>query len=292
MKKTLIASLAIGAVAVTATAVLAAGGSGIRGTAHDLSATGAGQSYGVDAGTNENDPLNRICIYCHAPHNANKTPSGLNSYSPLWNRPLSTITSFQMYDSGATTPTIGPHTNAGYAEASLSLSFNAAPGGVSMLCLSCHDGSVATNVYGNKKMANDLGGSFVNSDLDSNNNIIESSSPTMTLINIDVTGTEPALYQIGENGDLSNHHPMFFSWDAAAAADPEIATKWTTFDGTATRIADVLYDGDMECVTCHDVHNSQNAASAEKFLWTSNSASNFCCACHLKCDGNARYTLP
>ena len=44
-------------------------------------------------------------------------------------------------------------------------------------------------------------------------------------------------------------------------------------------------DGNMQCVSCHDVHNSLNEAGAERFLWTSNNRSAFCIVCHLK-DGS------
>jgi len=56
----------------------------------------------------------------------------------------------------------------------------------------------------------------------------------------------------------------------------------------ATTIGDLLYNGtQFECVTCHDVHNSQNEAAAEKFLWISNDHSAFCLTCHLK-DGTTQ----
>src|SRR5208337_4324410 len=42
------------------------GGTGIVGTYHDLSTTGVGSYYGIT------EKHNRICVFCHAPHNTLK----------------------------------------------------------------------------------------------------------------------------------------------------------------------------------------------------------------------------
>src|SRR5690606_21340263 len=84
--------------------------SGIQGSAHDFSAI---------------DDQQRICIFCHTPHNADTTVVD----APLWNHAVTNKT-FQLYNS----PT-----------------FDAVPGqpqGASRLCLSCHDGTVAVDSYG------------------------------------------------------------------------------------------------------------------------------------------------
>jgi predicted CXXCH cytochrome family protein len=67
----------------------------------------------------------QICIACHTPHNADTTVTD----APLWNHTLPTVT-YTLYAS----PT-----------------FNGAvtqPTGVSKLCLSCHDGTVAVDSFG------------------------------------------------------------------------------------------------------------------------------------------------
>jgi predicted CXXCH cytochrome family protein len=104
------------------------GGSGlilaaISNTKHNLSAGGPGT---VKATTEQ-----QICVFCHAPHNANPA-------APLWNRSLS----YQV--SGFYTP---------YSSATLAATGGAAPGqptGASKLCLSCHDGTVALGSVENK----------------------------------------------------------------------------------------------------------------------------------------------
>jgi hypothetical protein len=67
-----------------------------------------------------------ICIFCHTPHGGNLAVSG---QAPLWNRLLPDVTSYDVYGSpnfDAQDPT-GLHR----------------PKGVSLACLSCHDGSIA-----------------------------------------------------------------------------------------------------------------------------------------------------
>ena len=88
---------------------------GIRDTKHNLSVTGQGAIKAVEE--------KQICIFCHTPHNANPA-------YPLWNHEVSAVTTYthyvsntlQSYSSEAEAPPID---------------------GVSKLCLSCHDGTVA-----------------------------------------------------------------------------------------------------------------------------------------------------
>jgi len=241
------------------------GGTGIVGTYHDLSSTGVGSTYGI------NEKHNRICIFCHAPHNTLKPSDALGksggiNYVPLWNHgngagAVTLATTWTMYGHGNVT--IGdPNDPNGNTDMQGSAWETATqPGGVSKLCLSCHDGSIAISAYGNFK------GSTISS---------QDSSSTMTIASRAQIGTVT-----GANGDLSNHHPIGFVYQTAFNADTELADPTTVLNGTM-RIKDVLYNGQMECVTCHDVHNSKNAPGAEKFLWKSDTHSAMCLTCHLK----------
>ncbi|MCF8056395.1 MAG: cytochrome c3 family protein [Desulfocapsa sp.] len=78
-------------------------------TRHDLSATGPGEYKAL---TEE-----RICVFCHTPHNA--TP-----FSPLWNKELKPMV-YKLYESSTLSAVPGQ------------------PSGPSRLCLSCHDGTIA-----------------------------------------------------------------------------------------------------------------------------------------------------
>jgi len=121
------------------------------------------------------------------------------------------------------------------------------PAGVSKLCLSCHDGVIAIDSFG--------GAAGV-------------AGP--------ITGT--ALVDT----DLSNDHPISFTYNAATPADPEIndpTTATVPVAGTPTIQAYLLDGGSsMECSSCHDVHGTGNSF----LLKVENTGSQLCLACHNK----------
>lgn len=99
---------------------------GIENTKHNFSKTGSGAI--------KSSIEDRVCIFCHTPHNA-------SAVAPLWNRNLSSST-YTLYSAGGS-PTLN---------ASLSQ-----PTGNSRLCLSCHDGTIAINqLYSGTTTATDL----------------------------------------------------------------------------------------------------------------------------------------
>lgn len=235
-------------------------GTGITGSAHDLSiATGHGSDYG------QTDSLDRICIFCHAPHHTMEEGDATNIlYLPLWNHEVTTEDHFTLYQSDFGE---GPSASGldGAGESGADDQFvdrhllNAAetldqPSSVSLLCLSCHDGTIAVNAYGFEPSAS-IGG---------NNSFIGGS------------------FLIGGSGNLSNHHPIGFDYAGVRAYDDEIVDESHRFGSTDVTIISVLDNGKMACYTCHDVHNSKN--EGESLLWTSDRNNEFCCTCHLKCN--------
>ena len=90
--------------------------SGILGTKHNLSATGAGAVKAVAE--------TEVCVFCHTPHNANLAST------PLWNRDFSSA-NYTPYDSASLQSAVGQ------------------PNGYSKLCLSCHDGTIAIGAVRN-----------------------------------------------------------------------------------------------------------------------------------------------
>jgi len=68
-----------------------------------------------------------ICVFCHTPHGANPATVGL---APLWNRNIPIDTSYGVYSS--------PNFDASGIDAGR-------PKGVSLACLSCHDGTIAVD---------------------------------------------------------------------------------------------------------------------------------------------------
>ena len=202
------------AVAAALLALPVASAADIAGTAHDFSATGWTSN-------------NQICVACHTPHNGDTTIPG----SPLWNHEITATAAFGVYASS--TLNAGPMGQ---------------PDGLSKLCLSCHDGSVALDNFGGVT----TGSTFISGNA--------------------LLGT-----------DLSNDHPISFTYDPALATadgelwDPTIATVAQLGGGTID--ATMLFGGQMECASCHDVHGITGVASLLRF---SNANSDLCLTCHDK----------
>lgn len=235
-------------------------GSGITLTPHDLSTHGRGINYGDS--NDQTNGLNRICIYCHAPHNTMNSPQAANNqitYFPLWNHGITTA-NYIMYTNGTDMPSNTSHQS--QAKAYLEAASAVRPGSVSRLCLSCHDGTVSTNMYG---MFNGASSHFAG------DRTITSQGQNQFLIG-GVNGS-------GSN-DLSNHHPIGFPYANASSVDNEIAQPSAAMGTTGLLISDLLWKNNMECTTCHDVHNSKN--QGEKFLWRTDLNSGLCLTCHLK----------
>ena len=247
-------------------------GSGINDTVHDLGTAHNGMSYvaiPVDMGSSST-PLNRICIFCHAPHNTYRlSPANLGApggtgpqapdaydYLPLWNHELTGNFVYSMYWNGPGAPTSG-------AKASQAIQNGMQMGSVSLLCMSCHDGSVAVNSYGNTDQP------------------ITSQSGTGANIS--------TAYSVGRDNNMQNHHPIVFNYDDDQAVDTEIASAdAVSFTATDT-VRDHLYGAgntQLECASCHSVHNTGN--TGESLLWRSDVNSELCLTCHMK----GTYTAP
>lgn len=183
----------------------------------------------------------QICVFCHTPHNAN-----MKAVAPLWNRELSSLT----------------YTT--YTSASMDAVTNQ-PGGASKLCLSCHDGTLAIGTVGVL-----------------NNNI---TSPATIMMNGTNMGAIPAgAGELTGNTrdlgiDLSNDHPISFTYDATLAiydgelrSPPVIAGSVPIVDNRIARVVPMplfpLDNNQMQCNTCHDPHTweSDPAKGNHKFL--------------------------
>lgn len=192
----------------------------IIGTRHDMSG-----NYGGG----------RICVVCHTPHNAEVIVG-----APLWNHATSTA-QHTLYNS----PTFDGSATIGQ------------PGGVSILCLSCHDGTVAIDSFGDTTGSNYMSGD-------------NTTGPNLT-------------------ADLSNDHPISFTYDTALSVlDPGLfdpSTKQVTIgegDKVKTESIDVvmLFDGQVQCASCHDVHNG--FTQDQPLLRVTKAGSALCLVCHDK----------
>ncbi len=182
----------------------------IKGSAHDFS----GSTW---------NPTSEICVVCHTPHHSDTSVGD----APLWNHQVTSAT-FQVYSSSTLNATVGQ------------------PSGVSKLCLSCHDGTVALDNFGGRTN----GQTHISGDA--------------------LIGT-----------DLRNDHPVSFTYDAAlATADGALYDPTNSNSGLGGTIdADLLFNHKLECASCHNVHNESGVAD---LLVKSNAQSALCLTCHIK----------
>ncbi len=165
-----------------------------------------------------------------------------NDNIPLWNHNLSTTGNYGVY----TSPTFDGKTTIQDLGGT-----DATTAAVSNLCLSCHDGTIAINALNNPSNANPNG------------------IPTMGGTNAD--GTIPnGAARLGT--DLTDDHPINFLYDSALFAIDNSLNDPATLSGV------VLFNGTVQCASCHDPHNSVNPT----FLRVNNTGSALCLRCHNK----------
>ena len=184
--------------------------SGVATTKHNLSVNGPGTVKSTQ---------DRICIFCHTTH-------GASPVAPLWNRrnPGSVYTTYS---------------------SSTAVSVPGQPNGSSLICLSCHDGTIA------------LGDVLVGGPI--------------TMAN-GVTTMPAGRSLIGT--DLSNDHPISVAYTGQlASAQGELADP-----ATLTGAIKLDSNGQIQCTSCHDPHNDVFG----KFLVKDNRGSAICETCHLK----------
>jgi len=152
-------------------------------TVHNLSVSGPG----VSKATSEQE----ICIFCHTTHNC--VPN-----APMWNR-KSKGTVYTLYNSSTLDAIPGQ------------------PDGSSILCLSCHDGTIALGDVANKTKP------------------ISMNSP---------------LKKDNLTTDLSNDHPVSFVYNSSLAAiDGQLKTP-----PLSNVILDS--QSKVQCTSCHDSHKN------------------------------------
>lgn len=234
------------------------GFAGVASSKHDLSAVsgGAGGFYS----TNEQE----ICIFCHTPHSAivNDKEDGSGNRVPLWNRLLNqSVASYAMYES-----------------ASMKHTKPDAPIGVSLLCMSCHDGVSAMNVLVNYSPSNPSINMYFG--YDQLSDIYHTGFPGYPGANIgEMEGASVA----GQR-TLSNDHPISFSYDSTLVGLSGGALNDPTWveDNSALKLFDYGAINDvLECATCHDPHE-QGLNETYPFLRMGNDGSQMCLMCHNK----------
>ena len=180
-------------------------------TVHNLSVNGPGSVKAVSE--------SEICVFCHTPHRS-------SSRKPLWNKKDPGF-NYILYDSSTLDAEPGQ------------------PDGSSILCLSCHDGTIA------------LG------DVLSRSNDIEFQNGVTTMPH----------GSTNLSTDLSDDHPISFYYNSSLAASDGELNDPATLSGPI-----YLEKGKLQCTSCHDPHININ----EKFLVDTRRYSTLCLYCHDK----------
>lgn len=190
----------------------------------------------------------QVCMFCHTPHYANNTlgPASV----PLWNRYVDTSIVFTVYSSRTLINQSGNPSKTGSAA-----------------CLGCHDGSIGNaTVYGT---SNDDKHALINGA-----NGLEDGSYSENCVKCHSKHGVglPNTLKLGK--DLRNMHPIAITYPTAAQS-----SKFIPPTDAKSGWSDVkLYNGSVECGSCHAVHDPTNAP----FLRKSNDGSALCLSCHIK----------
>jgi cytochrome c553 len=274
MKKVaaLIAFAAVAAAATLSYAGLPAR-TGVNGSLHDMN------YYNSFAGRGNQDQYNRVCVFCHTPHNATVAePGSTTDFLPLWGNAI----------------TQKDQTNFAYQWATpsnLVLTIGDPLLGPSRLCMTCHDGTLAIDAHVSNGTANNgtfkLSGSRA---IGSNQSTLNQTHPigfsyddAVSNRNIPQGTTSQAVNEIVTKDNQF----------ATAITVSATAGVYNTVVRNSNRtIGSVLYNNSiMTCATCHEVHNKENAtqlpalagqATPNYFLYAQEQQSLICLSCHIK----------
>lgn len=167
-----------------------------------------------------------VCGYCHTHHNASTDPALAGVVA--WNRQTPTGP-YQMYNQSVSSTLEGE--------------VAASPEGVSLACLSCHDGTLAFNAVLNGALQN--AGRIA-------------AGPA--LIGTDLRGGHPISIRYGADPTLQPFSP-----------GANGVGMLPLYSGSA-----YTNDDQVECGSCHDPHNTTN----DNFLRVANTGSALCNTCH------------
>jgi len=185
---------------------------------HNMSARAGLTNYG------------EVCVYCHTPHGGQTSTN-----APLWNRSFG-AGPYQMYNQSWSS--------------TIDMTVAATPQGVSLACLSCHDGTIGLDVIINRPNAD------------------------TSLVPSGVTMPANAGQFFANLGtDLRNDHPISVTYDNVADPAFNAPDVNNRINGQLP-----LYSGRVECGTCHNPHNTTNTP----FLRVNNATSTLCRTCHIK----------
>ncbi len=266
-------------------------GNSILGSRHDLSffnMRGYGTETGPMTGATFNDYRN-ACVYCHTPHNGSLE-------APMWNRqmPGAVISSGNGSNGNGNG---NDHGNGNgrvmeyqvYDSAHLDSKAKNGPDGISLACLSCHDGTVAVDSVVNKpqfhewtdagthyrmsadgSVGSDSCGKCHNRQAGAYGGIGGAHDATIRYLSQDMRDDHPVSMSFPTfDQDPGFNQPMMIKLDGGR----EFMNGVQTFAGDK-----------VQCASCHDPHDpdENNVEGRAPFLRASNRSSALCLTCHQK----------
>ncbi len=255
-RQVLILILAMASVAVIRTAYseaiigdpVAGANDPILGSKHDFS--GLNERAGVAAmGGVAFSDYGNPCVYCHIPPEQSEASALAKGAIEGWNRYRPATDGYQLYDST-------------YLD-----SKTRTPSPISLLCLSCHDGTMGVDMVvfrpGTFDSREDAA---LHMRINGADNTVSCGKCHNGRVAHDIT-----IKHLGR--DLRNDHPISMRYAGLMRVDPDFR-KPHTDQGFSNGVR--LYEGRVECASCHNVHNP------EKDLLLRVNSDLLCQTCHTK----------
>jgi len=195
--------------------------------------------------------LQSSCVYCHLPPDRPAADSGGRGGIPGWNRFVPAVNgpAYQLYDSRTLDNKVRT------------------PSPISLLCLSCHDGTMGVDmtVFRPDGFVDERSATL-HLRLNGGNDLMSCGKCHDGRVAHSI-----AIKHLGT--DLSNDHPISMRYAGLTHADPDFKVP----DGPYGFDNGVkLYDGKVECASCHNVHNP------DVELLLRDRADQLCQTCHIK----------
>jgi len=225
----------------------AAGGT-LLGSKHDF--TGLNQRTGVVAmPTLAFSDYGSSCVYCHIPPDKNGADSTPRGGITGWNRFQPATDGYKLYDSRTLNNKVRT------------------PSPISLLCLSCHDGTMGVDMTVFRPDTWERGE-------DAALHLRLNGASDLMSCGRCHNGKEAHSIEIKHIGtDLTNDHPISMTYAGLNSKDQDFRPP----DGPYGFDNGVkLYDGRVECATCHNVHNP------DVKLLLRTEANRLCETCHIK----------
>ncbi len=221
----------------------------ILGSKHDF--TGLNERAGVVAmSTLAFSDYGSACVYCHIPPEREGADSSDFGGIPGWNRfSPATDTGYNLYDSRTLDNKVR------------------APSPISLLCLSCHDGTMGVDMTVFKPDGWDSSeDAALHLRLNGGNNLMNCGK-----CHDGVAAHSIEIKHIGT--DLQNDHPISMIYAGLTAKDLDFRPPDNEY-GFNNGVK--LYDDRVECASCHNVHNP------DVNLLLRTGAERLCETCHIK----------